>query len=303
MAGAGTVSGVKLRAARERAVGSCFDSVWEGGVTGRRRETLLLPPPKAANFSSVFFLLLLVTWLVNAKNCGSHAVRRPLPRFLLLAFYTPITGLRSSVGVSLQLLVCSDAQRCLIFDEALFINQPPPLPPVATWQIFIGKTSRKTRRSWEAVHQNAHALFFCFSFTKRTPTFTVLLIVVRCSPELESVKLIFLISGDHSCFSPFLYFFLSFCFSPGSFLFVLLLWSAVLFSAAPCWLSSRACKSVLLSGPCVTSSWPLPQLKSVDRLLSHFISRVSSLCSAIFLPFRSDILFHFQCFPKTGIIF
>lgn len=176
-----------------------------GGEVSLR--ALVAPPPNAANFSSVFFLLSLVTWLVNAKNCGSHAVRRPLPRFLLLAFYTPITGLRSSVGVSLQLLVCSDAQRCLIFDEALFINQPPPLPPVATWQIFIGKTSRKTRRSWEAVHQNAHALFFGLSFTKRTLTFTVLLIVVRCSPELESVKLMFFISGVHSCFSPFLYFF------------------------------------------------------------------------------------------------
>lgn len=215
---------------------ACGRAEWQdgGGRRWRRRgfPTFLLllstppdhpPPPNAANFSSVFFLLLLVTWLVNAKNCGSHAVRRPLPRFLRLAFYTPITGLRSSVGVSLQLLVCSDAQRCLIFDEALFINQPPPLPPVATWQIFIGKTSRKTRRSWEAVHQNAHALFFCFSFRKRTPTFTALLIVVRCSPELEAVKLIFFISGVHSCFSPFLYFFLSFCFSPGSFLFVLLL--------------------------------------------------------------------------------
>lgn len=124
------------------------------------------PPPMPLILALCFSLLLLVTWLLNAKNCGSHAVRRPLPRFLLLAFYTPITGLRSSVGVSLQLLVCSDAQRCLIFDEALFINQPPPLPPVATWQIFIGKTSRKTRRSWEAVHQNGHALFFVFHLRK-----------------------------------------------------------------------------------------------------------------------------------------
>lgn len=40
MAGAGTVSGVKLLAARERAVGSCFGSVWEGRVTGRRWETM-----------------------------------------------------------------------------------------------------------------------------------------------------------------------------------------------------------------------------------------------------------------------
>lgn len=72
MAGAGTVSGVKLLEARERAVGSCFGSVWEGGVTGRRRETLeeaglrpprplVVSPLNAANFSSVFFLLLLVT--------------------------------------------------------------------------------------------------------------------------------------------------------------------------------------------------------------------------------------------------
>lgn len=197
MAFAGTVSGVKLVAAREGAAASCFGSVWEGGVTGRRRETLeeagLRPLRRlvvAANFSPVFFLLLLVTWLVNAKKLRRSRCAAPPPPFPPSCFYTPITGLRSSVGVSLQLLVCSDAQRCLIFDEALFINQPPPLPPVATWQIFIGKMSRKTRRPREAVHQNAHALFFVFHLQQKTPkhlTFTVLLLVVRCGPG--SVKL------------------------------------------------------------------------------------------------------------------
>lgn len=40
VAGAGTVSWVKLLAARERAVSSCFGSMWEGGLMGWWREML-----------------------------------------------------------------------------------------------------------------------------------------------------------------------------------------------------------------------------------------------------------------------
>lgn len=96
---------------------------------------------------------------------------------------------------------------------------------------------------------------------------------------------------------------LSFCFALGPCLFVLLLSSAVLFSAAPCWLSSRACKSVLLSGPCVMSSWPLPQLKSVWPFAFTFSFKSLKPVLNHFLTFSFRYFVSFLMFPQTCIIF
>lgn len=109
---------------------------------------------------------------------NENMLRAPTsPLSFLLFFYIPITGLSSSVGVSLQLLVCSDAH-CLIFDEVLFINQPPPFPPFAIWR--SGKMSGKETAL-------VFFCFFCFGFFQ----LMILTVSVRaCKSVLLAITLV-----------------------------------------------------------------------------------------------------------------
>lgn len=146
---------------------------------------------------------------------------------------------------------------------------------------------------------------FCFSFTKKTKTLDVYC-VAYCSKMQSWIRVskayILYLRGSFMLFSTFVLC-LSFCFAPGSCLFVLLLWSAVLFSAAPRWLSSRACKSVLLSGPCVMSSWPVPQLPSVWPFAFTFSFKSLKPVLNHFLTFSFRYFVSFLMFPQTCIIF
>lgn len=83
------------------------------------------------------------------------------------------------------------------------------------------------------------------------------------------------------------------------FLFRLLLRSAVLFSATPCWLSSRACKSVFI----VCTLGHYLSLNLFGCLFSHFVSRVFCLCSAVSQTLKFRYFDSFLMFLQTCITF